>query len=134
MKNVIVCLGVLTVFFISCTKDDQPDIGAAAGTWQWVNTEGGIGGHIQETPASTGNQIELTLNSDHTYTEHTNGSVTGQGNFRLEKRKCIHDGQDKPMLILGPDQSMMIERPAADTLVLSDEFADGAQIVYSRKN
>jgi hypothetical protein len=135
MKNIILCLGLVTVFFSACTKEDQVEAGALAGTWQWLRTDGGIGNHIHDTPGSTGNQIEFRFNTNLTYSKYTNNILTEEGSFRLEKRKCIHDQQEKPVLLLGSNTTgMMIERISSDTLEFSDDVVDGTGSVYSRKN
>ena len=136
MKTVIVCLGLVTVFFSACTKENQAEVENLEGTWEWVSTDGGIANHIHQTPASTGNLIVFRFNANHTYSKYTNATLTEQGSFRVEKRKCIHDHQEKPVLFLGSDagSGMMIERISADTLELSDDFADGTGSAYSRKN
>jgi hypothetical protein len=136
MKNVIVCLGLVTLFFSACTKEDQAEIENLEGTWEWVSTDGGIANNIHQTPASTGNQIVFRFNANHTYSKYTNTTLTEQGSFRLEKRKCIHDHQEKPVLFFGSNdtQGMMIERIGSDTLALSDDFVDGTGSTYSRRN
>lgn len=102
------------------------------GTWRWERTDGGIGNHIHETPATTGMQVLLELSSDHFYAVRTNGAVTEQGTYTLTERVCHHDQKEKTFLTLSGSRGWMIEDFDVNKLRLSDEYADGVFIQYRK--
>ena len=102
------------------------------GTWQWVRTDGGIADNIHDTPAATGKQLELQLSGDGVYAVFTNGTLTSQGTYNLEKRTCIHDRATKTYLVFSADPGLMVEEINKTNLLVSDENADGVDHLYKR--
>lgn len=136
MLPVSILLLVVTGFFFSCSREFNPESNRQGleGTWLWARTDGGIADHIHETPASSGNHIEMELRADGRYIIRTNDSVSSEGTYSTNSRKCIHDHKDKPYINFSNDQGFMIERITIDSLYLSDEFFDGLNRVYLRKD
>lgn len=129
----------LAVVFImimlnACTKDKTAleENVSVMGTWRWDRTDGGIGNHIHETPATTGMHVLLELSNDYTYTIKTQGTVTEQGTFTLSEKECHHDKTQKVFITFSGSRGWMIEDINVDKLRLSDEFADGVFIQYSK--
>lgn len=122
-------------FFLSCSREINPasrDEGLA-GTWMWVRSNGGLSYSVQ-TPASTGDHIDMELQADGKYTIHKNNSVSSEGTYSTRIQRCIHDHKDKPYISFSNDQGLMIERITTDSLYVSDEFFDGYNRVYIRKD
>lgn len=121
----------------ACTKQvltqnkDGKEKDELTGTWQWVQSDGGLWYHI-ETPASSGKEIILQF-ADSTYAIYINNTVTSQGTYHIESRTCIHDQTQKPFLYFSAGQGLMIEAQNSDTLILSDENYDGMESVYTKK-
>lgn len=129
-----VAIIVLTVSITSCSKNaDGAKSSSIVGSWEWVRTDGGFAYHIHETPVTTGNKIELKMESNHKYFIFTNGILTSQGTYSLETKKCTHDHTDKACINFSVDRDMMIERVNKDSLELSDEAYDGIGSLYQRK-
>ena len=116
----------------ACTKETN-DGQAFLGTWQWVSTDGGIANQIHDTPATTGRNVELQLLSNGTYVFKTGVSVTSSGTYRVEKRKCIHDQEQKTFLQFSDDPGLMVESIDDESMQLSDEAFDGLVSQYNRK-
>lgn len=105
-----------------------------AGTWQWVSTDGGLAGHIHETPASTGKNVSLKITTDGKYSIITNGVSTSEGTYVLEKGKCIHDHTNKTVINFSSSaiNDLMIEKVDSTKLKLTDENYDGTETLYER--
>jgi hypothetical protein len=139
MKKISVFTATLVaLFFTACTKDNEQDDKTVndnlISSWQWVRTDGGVGDNIHETPASTGTSVVLIFTADHTFYEHANGTFRQAGTYKIEKQKCIHDHTMKSVIVTTPaaPSTMMIEYLRNDSLVLSDESADGVSSLYIR--
>ncbi|WP_207492214.1 hypothetical protein [Aridibaculum aurantiacum] len=128
----IVVFTAITAFY-SCTKKAETR-NELVGKWKWVKTEGGIAGHILETPETTGRNVQLQFHHSRHYELHTNGSLSAEGSYTLETKKCIHDHADKTFIRFSGSTPapMMVEKTIADTLVLSDEAFDGMKSSYVR--
>lgn len=127
------------VIIAACTKyTDVPSKNEATsdttlvGNWQWVRTDGGIANNIHDTPAATGKQMELQLSGDGVYAVFTNGTMTSQGTYNLEKRTCIHDRTNKTYIVFSADPGLMVEEINKTNLLLSDEYEDGVDRLYKR--
>ena len=131
-------LAAFCAVLLSCSKRSdlstiQNSGTTLEGTWKWARTDGGIGNHIHETPASTGKNIDLVLTNDH-YSIYTNGSLTSQGVYTLESRNCIHDNTTKPVINFSSpeDADMMIETLNGLVMELSNDVYDGTKSIYSK--
>lgn len=125
-----------SLFSVACSKNMSPATGEnnLTGGWQWVRSDGGFGYHIHDTPASTGKNIELRFSDADGYAFYTNGALTSQGTYKLEKKQCIHDKAVKTLInFSGADTDLMIEKMDGGTMELSDEHYDGIGSVYQRK-
>ncbi|RYF85549.1 MAG: hypothetical protein EOO03_13110 [Chitinophagaceae bacterium] len=129
MKSTIIFLVAVCCLLTaaSCSKD-RADAGTGIyGTWEWVRTDGGICNNIHTTPASTGNCILLSMKTGNRYEHYLNGNLGSSGLFTVENRECIHDHTGKQVIVFtsGMVTFAMVERPANDSLFLSDEAFDG---------
>lgn len=122
-------------FFLSCSREVNPATGekGLAGTWMWVRSDGGLSYNIQ-TPASTGDHIDMELHADGKYIIRKNNSVNSEGTYTTSLQRCIHDHKDKPYISFSNDQGLMIERITIDSLYVSDEFFDGFNRIFIRKD
>lgn len=120
---------------LSCSKSGTPDQGDLVnGPWVWVSTDGGIANQIHETPASTGRNVTLVLDTDGKYSITENGIVVSQGTYIMKDATCIHNMQTKKIIDFSSptDGDMMVEVISGNRLVLSDEANDGTSSTYSR--
>lgn len=106
-----------------------------AGTWKWQSTLGGTANIVQETPATTGRNVNLALNSDLRYFIYTNGVLTSEGTYRIVTQNCIHDNTNKQVIDFSSpgDRDMMIEKMTSKQLELSDNTFDGALSSYTKQ-
>jgi hypothetical protein len=126
----IVVLSLSTI--PSCDKSvaKEPVDEHLTGSWVWIRTDGGIANNIHETPASTGKQKTLILNGNYTYKIVINNVTASEGNFTIESKQCMHDGQSKPYIQFKNAEALMVERADSTVLILSDEAADGVNSEY----
>ncbi len=133
MKTIMYLLFASFLFLSACKKSHcgfgEPS--GIMGKWKWVETSGGFGGVI-ETPANTGNDISLELLADGTYTMSRNKVMPQLGNYALVSQFCYHKNQAQTALKLDNNDAMTIESLNTDSLVLSDEYADGFTYTYTR--
>jgi hypothetical protein len=129
---------ICITFLFSCEKQETDHNGndklILNGTWKWVSTAGGIYYHV-ETPATTGKNINLALNSDSRYFIYTNGVLTSQGTFTLITQNCIHDHTNKKVIVFSSpgDRQMMIDKMDSHTLELFDNAYDGETSSYVKE-
>ena len=117
---------------LSCRNDDELDIEPLVGDWEWVSSNGGINGQINDTPSSTGNTIKLSFTSDNKYTITTNGTVTNEGTFRLYKDVSNLDHIERTYIDLSSTNRQMIRNNDETNLYLSDDANDGVESHYKR--
>lgn len=127
---------LVTGYITGCSKKvEKSSVGESlVGTWRWVSTDGGFAFQIHETPITTGRNIDLNISSDGKYSVYTNGTLTSNGTYVLETRKCIHDHTDKPFVNFSSDYDFMIEKIDMENLEVSDEAYDGIGSAYKRKS
>jgi len=138
MKTILFHLAIVIMvagFAPACSKPANKGTkeNGLAGTWQWIRTDGGIAFHIHDTPLSTGKNVDLKITADGKYFLYTNGSLSSEGTYLMETRKCIHDNADKPLIRFSSFADFMVEKLDQDTLELSDEAYDGVGSLYKRK-
>ena len=131
----VAMLSVIT-FVTGCSKkiDRSSAEQNLIGTWSWISTNGGIANNIHQTPTNTGKNIELTFEVGGKYSIYTNDSLTSNGTYVLETRKCIHDHTDKIFINFSSDKDLMVENIDKENLELSDEAFDGVKSNYKRKS
>ena len=124
----IIILGLIA-FTSSCSKHETEISDALAGSWKWVSTVGGIGG-FNDTPANTGNNIDLYLSDNGNYAYLTNGVVTSQGTYTLS----IRDNK-KFIDFSGPNMNMFeafISSIQNNILTIAEDHPDGFTYTYVR--
>ncbi|TRX20703.1 hypothetical protein [Flavobacterium franklandianum] len=97
----------LTTIMASCSEENT-NIAAEKnliGTWSWVSTSGGFAFHINDTPATTGKNIDLKFTGDGKYLYYTNGILSSEGTYQFSTQKSIVDGTykksiDCPFLVI----------------------------------
>ena len=132
----VCCLLTSLVLFSSCKKDDNRSFYFSKlmllGTWSWVSTDGGIG-PMHQTPASTGNNIDLKFTIDNHYYFYMNGTLSEQGTYTLGISSWRIPNK---MVILFSSQGgleYLIERLDSSNLEISMNAADGTWSVYTKK-
>lgn len=142
MKKLIY-LSLVIIGIISCSAEKTNKVANAdlTGTWTWTQTSGGIAGHINETPETTGKNIELTLNPDYTYSLSENGKKISSGSYSLVMKESIYSAEEERFISFNndfehPDAvviSGIIRVTDANTLSISDNNYDGIGSRFERK-
>ncbi len=141
MKKIIY-LFVLTIGIISCSSDDETQISNTdlIGTWNWTNTDGGIGFHIHETPETTGKTNQIILMDNYEFSIIENGSEISNGTYELTMRESI-SSQEKERFITysgnfqqpqGVVISGIVRVLENSTLNISDNIHDGIGSLFEK--
>ncbi len=141
MKKIIYLL-VLTIGIISCSSDDETEMSNTdlIGTWNWTNTDGGIGFHIHKTPESTGRTYKLNLNSNYTYSLFENETEISSGTYELTMRESIYSQEMERFItysgVFQQPQSVVISGIVRilenSTLNISDNNHDGIGSIFEK--
>ena len=130
MKKLILLVLFIGLFY-SCSVDDEhhifvPDI---TGHWKWVQSIGGIDGRT-ETPASTGNEIELEFLAGF-YKKYVNGELEEEMTYEIKVGESLLFGKKTLMIIYenGSKQSINL---MGNKLFLIDECLDCFHNEYIR--
>jgi tRNA splicing ligase len=102
------------------------------GSWNWVQTDGGIANNIHETPVSTGKNIILEFRNNNTCVITINGRVTGSGSYRLKTVTSIYDGKEKQLIVFADLQENLILSVTSSRLTLADNAYDGLTSIYQK--
>jgi hypothetical protein len=133
--SAIAFCSTMVVSACQTNSDQVNNSNGLTGTWQWIRTDGGMAAnHIHDTPASTGESLQLTLTEDGKFFRYVSGKLVSKGTYTLTKRDCIHSDQDKPFIqfVDSKERSLMVERMESQTLELSDEVYDGITMQFRR--
>tara|TARA_B110001452_G_scaffold254328_1_gene245813 strand:+ start:2533 stop:2919 length:387 start_codon:yes stop_codon:yes gene_type:complete len=127
MKNYFLLL-FIGVTFLNCSNDDDnTQQSQLAGTWNWVESSGGIDGRT-ETPNSTGNsmKIEITNNSIKRY---LNENLESELNYSTEFEEYNGEQWLKVTYENGQEQHADLN---VDYLILYERCSDCFQYEYVR--
>jgi hypothetical protein len=88
-------LFMLALGVVSCSSNNETTINNSdlVGGWNWTRTDGGIAGHIQETPKTNGKIISLNLMENYEYSVIENGSEITSGIYELTMKKSMYSGE-----------------------------------------
>ena len=124
---------LFSVLNFACTQQTSlPGAENLIGSWQWVQTSGGLSYHV-DTPLSTGKTVSLTITNDGHYSINTNNILTTQGTFTITSQKSIYENTNKIFLNFSASEGMMVEYCNNTNLTLSDNCDDGFVYEYVRK-
>lgn len=115
---------------VSCTKPSEPSTLALVGTWNWIESVGGIGGW-RWTPQSEGYTKKIKFTLPNVVQEFRNNEMIFEGMYRVEK-KSYGENKAVDVLIIPSRIEQMIFYKSADTLILSEYCADCWQKTYVR--
>ncbi|WP_029273461.1 hypothetical protein [Flavobacterium sp. KJJ] len=132
----IITFFILAIGFISCSSESKSNFQNSGiyGKWNWVSTDGGFAFHIHDTPASTGNSIQLSLSKDNTFSITKNGKEVVTGKYELTTQKSIYSGETEKYITceMGENKETLnivtkgiITIDDKNKLSISDNFNDG---------
>lgn len=122
---------IILFSFISCSNNNEElvDNTDLIGKWNWTSTNGGIFGHINETPTPLSKTIQIVFSKDYKFSILENGKETSKGNYTLEsteksgERKISYTGNYKKTQ--GVVLNGIYYFYGNQELIISDGFADG---------
>ena len=130
MKKVfIICF--LSFISVSCTNDDDSNTSVnLVGTWEWIQSTGGITGSTL-TPASTGMTMQLEI-SNTTIRSITDGTLVSENTYTIETRETMF-GNVQEVLVVGDGIGQIIFLEG-NTLELIGDCSDCFTSEYLRIN
>ena len=129
MKNLILTFCISTILILSCDQND--DISQELrliGTWNWVESSGGIDGRT-ETPISTGNTMKIEFSSN-SVKRYLNGILESELNYSTEFEEYNGEQWLKIIYENGWEQHVDLN---VDYLILYDRCSDCFQYEYTRE-
>ena len=130
MKSLLFILGVITA--MAGCKDTSVKPSNIIGTWELRHYSGTIAGVNKELPK--GNGTLLKFNADSTYQHFSNFKVENNGRFKIVKNGIDWGNEKYDAIYLGESGDANIFSIRADSLVISNTYADGVTSVYMRKD
>lgn len=129
MKKLLLIFSALFLL-VACAREDNSDNTAFVGTWNWTST---YTKGLLTTPQSTSTTIELTFNSDNTFSVKENGTVTKTGAYTLYKDVTNTDHLEKQFINMVGYKVRIVDLVDEKQLILSDDESLGIQETYSKK-
>lgn len=134
LRNIFLCF-IISVFIISCEQSTstQTDGEQLYGSWQWIKTEGGLGGTggPNNTPQSVGYTAKTIFKPESVAQFFRNDILTNQSKYSIIKDTS--GSQVINLLHLEGNDSYLDQRinfHGSDSLVLSDNAIDGFYYFY----
>ncbi len=128
---------ILIISVISCrSSDDETTISNVdlVGTWNWISTDGGINGQINDTPQSTGKTIHLVLTKGFKFSITENGKETSNGTYKLNMEKSIYSGNSERFIVLSNNSGFIMKGIInvynTNELIIADNNFDGVSSTY----
>ena len=129
LKNYFLLL-FLGIIFINCSNEDTNFNNQIVGSWNWLESSGGIAG-TTETPTSTGNVITIVISND-SFQQFINGNLNFETSYTIELRKSEIFGDQRKMIIYENGFIQSFERKD-DKLILYGECNDCFQSEYEKE-
>jgi hypothetical protein len=145
-QRIIMAIAFIAVsmIFSSCRKDislPDPSLSKLFGSWEWVQTSGGLAGQIKN-PATEGQTQSVEFSSTGIYKLFINGEQKSKTKYSLSYLTAVHNA-DSPVLVTyenlgsGHQSDDIVKQyltfKGEDTLYLNDECVDCFNYVYVRK-
>jgi len=140
----IIAIVTFSFFMTTCRKDisvPDPNLEKLFGTWNWVQSSGGIGGQTT-TPATASYSQTVEFDKDGIYKICKNGKQQEKYKFTLTEDTSIHSTVTAYLInykhtgLFHSNKSITTQSimfGGQDSLFLSDEAYDGYNNIYTRK-
>mgnify|MGYP001814671050 CR=1 FL=1 len=120
---------ILAVLMLTGCSKDTVEGNDLLGTWQWVETSGGMDGTI-ESPQTTGNDILLEI-TETSIKRYINGDLESDLTYTLQTGESIRGGQ-REIISYENDWKQSVEL-SGNQLILYDECYDCYQHEYIKE-
>ena len=117
MKNKLL-LGLLCLFFLSCSTSVDAVNAELLGLWDWTSTSGGFAGTIT-TPEYTGTTRSLEF-TESMLRVCENGTLISEGTYRIETRLSTLFDEPREMLVQNGGFQQIIEVNSSQLLLIGD--------------
>ena len=126
-------LAVALLPVLGCGGDGPAGVPDLLGTWEWVETSGGIAGDSR-VPRVEDPRITVRFDSGGVAEFRSDGEVAREQSYRLSNEVTIFSPDALPVLYFDDEdvgRAVRIEDAGA-TLILSDNVYDGFSLRYER--
>jgi len=123
---------------IQCSKESGPTEPVADGiygSWNWVESVGGISGNNVLTPASVGYSVKINFLNNGTFQRFQNDSLQATTTFTVSRKKTSFHADTVNLIAYADSIHFMpqiIYSVTIDSLFLEDLYPDGLGHAYSR--
>jgi hypothetical protein len=101
------------------------------GSWNWVNSSGGIMGETR-TPGTVGYRIRIVFKQDGTYEEYRSDTLYLMTQYTIKREKTIYRSDSLDVIHYESGGVSVIFPTFRNTLQLGDNWYDGYCSVYER--
>jgi hypothetical protein len=123
---------------LDCSKEEAPTAPTPTGiygSWNWIESTGGISGNQVLTPASVGYSIRISFTTDGTFQRFRNDTLVGTSGYSISRQKTDFS-TDSLDVIVFQDSAHFIRQfiysASSDSLALGDLCYDCFSHVYTR--
>ncbi len=117
---------------LMCCAPEPPMNSAFTGSWQLIESIGGIAGGTHPVPSDT--PIFLQMHSDYTYARYYNGKNIDSGRYTFADTIVPGFSNDTLAIVFGPAPPELFRFSGGDSLFLGQEITDQQVSVYVRVN
>jgi hypothetical protein len=123
---------ILVFGFFSCAKTTVAAKDELEGTWNWVQSTGGIAG--MTIKASELDKRQMIFKPNNGFEYYQNGKLIVKTTFVIENRQSIYSQEKVPQIVFPKDDFMRMSYKFVDgNLDFGDEVYDGFGHTYTRK-
>ena len=129
MKKIITLI-LIGILAFSCSNDDNSTTTQLTGSWNWVESSGGISYHT-ETPESTGKTVNLKI-TDNSIERYVNGNLDYESDYTIES---VNDNGQQLQVITFDNQIiplLIIDLTKSSLRLREYNVSDGFDITYTR--
>ena len=127
---VVVIFGIL--ISPGCKKSESLEFSQLYYTWEWVRSNGGIGGVVM-TPDSEGYTQSVKFEENGTYTRYRNDTIVSSGTYTITRAQSLLDQQEYDMVTFDDGSpSQAITMLSDNALTLREDCFDCFTHVYLR--
>ena len=133
IRTLLCCILCLTVYNGCSDNSVGPNVPSLIGTRNWIKSSGGFSG-VTITPEIAHYTIKIVFTRDSLYKQYKNDTLFASASFNV-RPISPSDPKSLEMIYYSPNISgfsQAISRLDFDTLILSDNAADGFTSTYSR--
>lgn len=129
----VLLLTFCMIYFNGCSTNSDQSTNYIYGSWDWLETSGGISGKEKSTPETEGSSQRLLFHENGIAEFYQDETLMEGVPFHIEKGKSIYSEENADLIIYkGYRGVFVITYLSKDTLILGDNNYDGFSSTYTR--